>query len=56
MPKDNHANQDKCSENHVADEVHPMDALMTAKPFVVIFGDIFIHIFINHGSPNRWLS
>ena len=33
-----------------------MDALTAAKHFVVIFDDIFIHVFINHGSPNRWLS
>ena len=27
VPEEQHADQDKCRENHIPDKVHPMDAL-----------------------------
>lgn len=52
-PKDNHANQDKRGGNDIPDEVHPIDALTAAKPFVAIFSDVFMHVFTNHGTASR---
>ena len=36
MPEEQHANQDKCRENHIPDKVHPMDALTATKPVVFL--------------------
>ena len=36
LPKDNHTNQDKRGKNHIADKVHPMDALTATKPLVFV--------------------
>ena len=36
MPKEQHADQDKCRGNCIPDKVHPMDALTATKPLVFV--------------------
>ena len=35
-PEEQHADQDKCRENHIPDKVHPMDALTATKARVLV--------------------
>ena len=35
-PEEQHANQDKCRGNRIANKVHPMDALTATKPVVFL--------------------
>ena len=43
-PEEQHADQDKCRENHIPDKVHPMDAL-TATALVVFVVEIKLVLF-----------
>ena len=36
MPEEQHANQDERGGNDIPDKVHPMDALTTMKPVVLV--------------------
>ena len=53
VPEEQHSDQDKCRGNDIPDKVYPMDALTATKHFVVIFSNIFIHVFTNHGTASR---
>ena len=53
VPEEQHADQDEDGGNCIPDKVHPMDALTATKHCVVIFSNIFIHVFTNHGTASR---
>ena len=36
VPEEQHTDQDKCRGNGIPDKVHPMDALTTMKPVVLV--------------------
>ena len=53
-PEEQHADQDKCCENHIPDKVHLMDALTATKSGVFVI-DIKLFLFHLTNQPRQKL-
>ena len=53
VPEEQHADQDKCRENHIPDKVHPMDALTATEPGVFVI-DIKTIPALSHFTNQPW--